>query len=219
MSIYSKNNTPPGFYVYAYMRDDGTPYYIGKGSGSRAWSKSDRTVFSKKDFSNILILESNLTDVGALAIERRLIRWYGRLDNRTGILRNKTDGGDGNAGWLMPEETKQKISKSKQGQLKGCKLSQDRIKQRSGINHWNYGNTTPSDVSKKISEGVKRRNKERTLAVKEYVLLDTYTNETIKFTARTFDEKISPLGISSSGLFWAVRYNLNRLYKNRFTLV
>jgi hypothetical protein len=219
MNIYSKKNPPSGFYVYAYIRKNGTPYYIGKGSGKRAWAKSDRTVFSASDFSNVVILEHNLTDIGALAIERRMIRWYGRIDNGTGILRNKTDGGDGNAGWVMPTEVKEKISESNKGRMRGYKFSDEQLKNRTGSKHWNYNKTTPKDVSKKISVGVKRRNQERIIKVKDYTLLDTYTNETINFNLHTFDEKVSPLGISRSGLFWAVRYNSNRLYKNRFTLI
>jgi len=221
MNIYSKNNLPKDFYVYAYIRDNGTPYYIGKGCGKRAWARSDRTIFPKKDFSNIFILESNLTDVGALALERRLIRWHGRIDNGTGILHNKTDGGDGNAGWVMSKETKANISKAKKGH--GWKDDKERVAQHidrmTGKSHWNYGNTTSKKVSKKISEGVKRRNEIRPIPVKDYVLLDMHTGERTMFNRHNFEEKISPLGINRSGLFWAVRYNPNKLYKNRFTLI
>lgn len=117
-SMTTYTDSSYGFYVYAYLRDDNTPYYIGKGKGNRAWTKRKEEIKPPRDKSKVIILEKNLSNIGALVLERRYIRWYGRKDLGTGILHNRTDGGDGAAGTKWSAESKSKVT--------GRKLSQDR---------------------------------------------------------------------------------------------
>lgn len=154
-SMYSNN-----FYVYAYLRYDGTPYYIGKGKDKRAWKKNQKEKhIPPTNQKNIVILESNLTELGALALERRMIRWYGRKDNGTGILRNLTDGGEGHSGFIKPEETKNKISKSMSGR-KQYQMT-DNIKKKISVSKTgvpnNTGKINGQKGSKKQSETTKGR--------------------------------------------------------------
>jgi len=85
------------YYVYQYLREDLTPYYIGKGSGRRAWSKN-HTIPVPPDKSRITIIACKLTESEALLLETKLISYYGRKDLNTGILRNRTSGGEGTKG-------------------------------------------------------------------------------------------------------------------------
>nr|QMP83681.1 MAG: hypothetical protein [Caudoviricetes sp.] len=105
MDIY-----PQYYYVYFYLRDDFTPYYIGKGMGKRALEKGKGEVYPPRDKSKIIFVEQNLTELQAFIFERYYIRWFGRKDIGTGILRNKTDGGEGSSGTIVSENTKKKIS-------------------------------------------------------------------------------------------------------------
>ena len=88
------------FYTYAYMREDGTPYYIGKGRGYRAWNCHARCAAQRpSDPSRIILLKKNLSEEDAFKHEKYMIAILGRKDLGTGILRNQSDGGEGSSGF------------------------------------------------------------------------------------------------------------------------
>ena len=151
------------YYTYAYLREDGTPYYIGKGQGKRIYS-TNRRIKPPKDKSRIIFLKKNLTEEEAFKHEIYMIALYGRIDLGTGILRNVTDGGEGCSGAIRSEETKMKMSEAKKGEKHPMfgKTRSDETKKKigeakKGENNPMFGKTLSDETKKKMSEANKGR--------------------------------------------------------------
>jgi hypothetical protein len=127
---------PQRFYTYAYLRLDGTPYYIGKGQRDRAYSKNHINIFVPPK-ERILFLKKNLLEEEAFNHEKYMISVFGRRDLGTGVLHNRTEGGEGSAN--ISDATKEKMRQKKVGKS----LSLSHIKKlseiRKGNIRWNNG--------------------------------------------------------------------------------
>jgi NUMOD3 motif len=134
------------YYTYAYLREDKTPYYIGKGKDGRAYVKNRQTK-PPKDKSRIIFLKKNLTEEEALKHEKYMSNVFGRKDLGTGILHNKTDGGEGTFRRIITDKEKEKMRQREIGN-KRC-----------------LGRTVSEETRRKISEA--NKGKKRTEEQKE----------------------------------------------------
>jgi hypothetical protein len=163
-------------FVYSHSRNDtGKIFYIGIGSQQdykRAHIKSNRSVHwhrivNKVGYS-IDILFDNLTWEEACKKEIELIKQYGRVDNNTGILINKTDGGDGTLGCVVTEgrikivrekqigkfisqETREKLRIANTGKKHGPCSEERKIK----ISQSQIGKIVSPETIKRLSESHK----------------------------------------------------------------
>ena len=121
-----------------YRKDNDSIFYVGIGlKKQRAYSNRSRNELwhniVKKHGYYVEIYKENISYLDAKNEEKKLISFYGRIDNKTGILCNMTDGGDGNIG--ISKECRKKISEK----LKGRKIDQSVIIKRSATQKklWN----------------------------------------------------------------------------------
>jgi hypothetical protein len=118
------------YYVYCHFRADNNQlFYVGKGSGKRAFLSSKRNkywhnVVNKCNGFTVEILAKELTEKEALVFERKIIQ---TLKAKYGdFLVNLTEGGDG--GLNPSKETRQKQSNAKLGR-RLTQETKDKIKQ------------------------------------------------------------------------------------------
>jgi hypothetical protein len=148
------------FYTYVYLREDGSPYYVGKGTGRRAFEFYG-THRPPNDRSRIQI-RFWPDEAMALAYEIYQIDFWGRKDLGTGILRNLTDGGDGTSGYTHSVETRRKLSEAHVGRplplsarIKISQANRNRVwsvGSRHKMSASKSGQTHSSETCKKISE-------------------------------------------------------------------
>jgi NUMOD3 motif len=102
------------FYTYIWLREDGTPYYVGKGKGKRAFIRGSHHLRPPEDCTRILIFPM-MSEGEAVDSEIALIELFGRKDLGTGCLRNFTNGGEGVSGLHHAILTRVRMSKAAQG--------------------------------------------------------------------------------------------------------
>ena len=147
-------------FVYVYLRHrDGSPCYVGVASTSDRPGSKYHAIKPPQDRRLIRVLRSGLTRSQAWEWEKYFIAHYGRKDISTGILRNQSDGGEGNNGYRHTPETKQRVSNSMKGRRQTQEWIEKRTSQIKGKNNGMFGKRHTEEARKKMSEtrtGMKR---------------------------------------------------------------
>ena len=146
------------YYVYKYLREDGTPYYVRKGKGGRAYLNG-RIPPKPPQVDRIQIVKDNLTEEEAFILECKLIAEYGRKDLETGILQNRTDGGEGVSGRIATPEAIQKRVTKNTGKKRTPEQKLRMSLAQKGRKPTEYTEEQKAEISRKISESQKGKVK------------------------------------------------------------
>lgn len=145
------------FYTYLWLREDGTPYYVGKGSGRRAFMNENHNV-KRPEHRYLILVQEFPTEEDAFIAEVFLIAYYGRKDRKKGPLLNFSDGGESGTAGAIPwnkglkhtEDTKRKIKET-------CKALEENIGTRVKGKPWSAARRSAHISRKGIPWTAKRR--------------------------------------------------------------
>jgi hypothetical protein len=90
------------FYTYLWLRENGVPYYVGKGTKYRAYVKH---VIGNPPPKDRIVIYPAESEVDAYETEIALIWYYGRKSLGTGVLCNSSEGGEGGRPMLGHKHT------------------------------------------------------------------------------------------------------------------
>jgi uncharacterized membrane-anchored protein YjiN (DUF445 family) len=128
---------------------------------------------------------------------------FGRKDLKTGILHNKTNGGDGVSGRILNEETKKKIGEANKISLKGKKIPEE-VRQKQS-NTWKEklkNNPRPKSYYSKNLKKMAERNrtdKEKHKRHSEFMKNQSYAAKSIEYNNKIYKsmtEAINQTGLS-----------------------
>ena len=162
------DNVENTYCVYKHTRPSGK-VYIGmtcKDPPEKRWSNGNGYKRNHPYFWNAIkkygwdnfkheILFKNLNREEACIKEQEMIELYDSTNPDNGY--NQTKGGDGKLGYVMSEETKQKISESHVGRFIGKDNPNYGNHKIAGENNPFYGKTHSEETKNKLSELAKRR--------------------------------------------------------------
>jgi hypothetical protein len=128
------------YYTYAWLREDMTPYYIGKGIRDRAYRPHRRgnTYMSAPPKERVLFLKKNLTEFDAYKHENYIISILG-LKSGGGILINMSYGGEGSSGRKPSQYCIQRTKETNIGKILNEEHKKSISKQVSQRRWWNNG--------------------------------------------------------------------------------
>jgi hypothetical protein len=148
------------FYAYIHAKPDYTPFYVGKGTGTRShrmtWRNQYHTnIVAKYGEENILISKHECsTEAFALELEIGLIKCLKRMGF---ALANLTDGGEGTVGLVFTDEHRSKLKAASTGHVKSAETRAKISANKKNPSAETRAKMRAAKLGKKFSEEHKRK--------------------------------------------------------------